>query len=458
MSSSCTMSLLEKLQCCGSVLEALRGRPAFAKVSDREGQRALEMVRAAKDEDWPRVLDVVRKLGFSPAVEEALLDSVAEKMVEDPTASPPPCKAGRTSTQSYESWLGVVPAAVWGVVRAGQTDELYDHLGQLGLRNPSEATSTLLASAVLHQTEGFERAMSMSPETRLKFIKTTKHTFKHRSKKWLPVSYIAVLPESHEDLKKLWPSVHSAALGDAVPIASPIPAVELQTLRTMTPMRAPKASAPQREAPTIQLKHRSSSAFDPQDFVAFGQKLLTQAMGHASEGSSPMWFRNSSSSMLPLPGSGKCLAIEPPKPPTVEDKKPLPLSAPPIAQPQQLTTGKSVDAVAAEIAAELDSRTSDSKGAAPKAKAKGKATTKSKAKAKATTAKSVACIDLKAAPMPRLEKVPPVKFGTCTVHTDVKNRRWRAIEASNRRRDVKFNWKDGSETKVVWGEVHPVVP
>ena len=56
----------------------------------------------------------------------------------------------------------------------------------------------------------------------------------------------------------------------------------------------------------------------------------------------------------------------------------------------------------------------------------------------------------KAPSMPPLAKNSPVYIGTCTVYTDVNKRQWRAVAASNRRRDVKFNWKSGSETAESW--------
>ena len=67
---------------------------------------------------------------------------------------------------------------------SGSMDEIFDHLGEIGLQSPSEQTSAVLSLVTLHATEGYERAQAMSPETRMQFIKSVKHAFKHRSKRW----------------------------------------------------------------------------------------------------------------------------------------------------------------------------------------------------------------------------------------------------------------------------------
>ena len=51
-------------------------------------------------------------------------------------------------------------------------DEIFDHLGKLGLQHPSEQTSAVMSLAILHSTDGYERARAMSPETRMQFLKT----------------------------------------------------------------------------------------------------------------------------------------------------------------------------------------------------------------------------------------------------------------------------------------------
>ena len=135
----------------------------------------------AGGECWSDVLDVVRKCGFEADTEEKLLEAVVEKMTDDLPAQPP-AKAGRTSTQNFESWPMYLTDDVWAAVQKGDADILFDHLGRLGLRNPSETTSASLAVGMLLHADGYEKALAMHQEGRFQFVKTTKHSFKHRSK------------------------------------------------------------------------------------------------------------------------------------------------------------------------------------------------------------------------------------------------------------------------------------
>jgi len=89
-----------------------------------------------------------------------------------------------------------------------------------------------------------------------------------------------------------------------------------------------------------------------------------------------------------------------------------------------------------------------------KAKAGGKAKAKANGKGKDKAAEAV--IE-KPPPYPGLKKVPPIHYLACTVYCDLKHRQWRAVAASNRRKDVRFSWKDGMEgwkRCLHWCETH----
>lgn len=75
---------------------------------------------------------------------------------------------------------------------------------------------------------------------------------------------------------------------------------------------------------------------------------------------------------------------------------------------------------------------------------------KSAAVAKTALGKKATKVTTDSPACPPLRKAPPIKIGSCTIYSDCTGRQWRAIEASNRRRDVKFAWKSGAETKASW--------
>ena len=165
------------------------------KLSCAESSRVLESMRREKDPniDWGNVLLAVTTAGFATEHQDVLVDAVTARMLAtdasaDLAALPPAAPAVeilRTSTQNFETWTSFVPQAVWVAMSEGSMDEIFDHLGKLGLRHPSEQTSAVMSLAILHSTDGYERVQAMSPETRMQFIKTVKHAFKHRSKRWV---------------------------------------------------------------------------------------------------------------------------------------------------------------------------------------------------------------------------------------------------------------------------------
>ena len=127
----------------------------------------------------------------------------------------PAAKISRAATQHFETWTSFVPQAVWVAISEGSMDQIFDHLGKLGLRHPSEQTSAVMSLAILHSTDGYERVQATSPETRMQFLKTVKHAFKHRSKRWAaPESYLVTLPATPHEIANQFPSIYTVAFAD----------------------------------------------------------------------------------------------------------------------------------------------------------------------------------------------------------------------------------------------------
>ena len=56
-------------------------------------------------------------------------------------------------------------------------------------------------------------------------------------------------------------------------------------------------------------------------------------------------------------------------------------------------------------------------------------------------------------PCPAFKKVDPMQYLSCTVYCDAKQGLWRAVEWSNRRKDVKFRWaREGWDDCMKWCE------
>ena len=148
------------------------------KLSCAESSRVLDSMRREKDPkiDWGNVLLAVTTAGFATEHRDFLVDAVTARMLAtdastDLAALPPAApaaKISRTSTQNFETWMSVVLQAVWAAMSEGSMDEIFDHLAKLGLRQ----TSAVMSLAILHSTDGFERAQAMSPENRMQSRKT----------------------------------------------------------------------------------------------------------------------------------------------------------------------------------------------------------------------------------------------------------------------------------------------
>jgi hypothetical protein len=341
-------------------------------------------------------------------------------------------------------------------------------LGKLGLRHPSEQTSAVMSLAILHSTDGYERVQAMSPETRMQFLKTVKHAFKHRSKRWAaPESYLVTLPATPHEFANQFPSIYTVAFADGGPVASPISATELLSLRATTQMRGARV----KPAPTLQLgSPASSSSITPADLFSFGQGLMMMMNGQSPPRPLIRLTEPKPKLQLALPMKlqlgappalvpeekvlEQCAEAAKKTEPEADADMPSDVGGVSAAKPSD------VDEVSAAIARALEEAAAKEKKAkSPKAKGKSKAKAANKgvAKAKAdaartsvSKAKPIKKKDIKSHPMPKLEKVPPIYLGTCTIYTDVGNRKWRACEARNPRHDVGFAWKCGSSTKENW--------
>ena len=435
------------------------------KLSCAESRRVLDFMRLEKDPrvDWGSVLLAVTAAGFATEHQDVLVDAVTARMlaIDESEPAPPAAKISRTSTQNFESWTSFVPQAVWTAVLSGSMDEIFDHLGKLGLRSPSEQTSAVMSLVILHATDGYERAQAMSPETRMQFLKSVKHAFKHRSKRWpAPESYVVTLPETPLGFANQFPSMHTRAFADGAPVASPISEAELLQLRATTQMRGSRV----KPAPTLQIGSPSSSNITQADLFSFGQGIMAMMSGQSQPEPLLLQFKPKQKLQLTLP-----MKLLPSASPALRPEEKEPAEAAEAAEAalaaeavESAALPSDVDKVSAAIDRALEEAAAKGKKAkSPKAKGKSKAkaaskdAAKAKAKAEAastslTKAKPVKAADFKSHPMPKLEKIPPIFLGSCTIYTDVGRRLWRAVEASNRRYDVKFPWKCGAVTKENW--------
>ena len=462
---------MQEIAASQTILRALAGRPGFAKVSSNESAKLRNILQTVvcTTADLGKIGEAIRAAGFQADHEGALLDVVAERAAT-PACAAPEKGSHRVGVQNYLSFVNFVKASTWQSLREGEHARLTEDLLRLGLRNPSEATSQTLGLVILHQTEGFEKAMQMTQDARLEFVRSMKALFKSKIKA-APAdpTHLLSLPETPQELLQVHPDMYNSSFASEGPAKSPISDLVLPQLRRSTRMRALRGGA----SPSA----LSSLAIAP-DMLAFGQTLMMQMQGIAQQVQSLK--RQPSQPLIRLNRrllggasregpDGQQLALASPRSPALEQEQlalrpsprppalwrpavEIPTLAAPAAQSPAHQTQEQSQAPSLPVAADLpEGRSVDEATLAilnsfkEKKEAKCKASAKPKAKATPVHKKPAAAATRLSAPP--LSKQPPVYIGTCTVYTDDKKRQWRAVEASNRRRDVKFSWKQGDATK-----------
>lgn len=401
---------VKQLAATARILSKLGGRPSFQKVSAAERHRAQELLQDATltSEEIATVLDAVAESHLAPEDSALLLDFVAEKMCGEagqrsgsgPSSSssgavaPPASLAGRGAMQSWEHMAKYLPDSLWEKLAAGDMTSFLDHLIRMGLRRPSEPTSTTMAIVCVVATEGDSKLTAMSPDDRLRFVQAMKQSFKARAKSLPPPAVdCASLPPDPADFKAKFPTLWSSAFESGEPAESRIPEATMAMHRCATRMRKTKAAAPMQ----LQLQQPSGDAF-----IQFGQGLLAQMQSLASAVSQiqkpqlPNLRIMSQAGMLPEMQTRRHLPQLQDMPAPQESPQPMdqlalpgPALADTAASPEATAIPmkkRSIADITEEIKTELEKNKAKNEKTATKAKPKAN-TKKPKAK---TTSKAVA--------------------------------------------------------------------
>lgn len=406
---------VQQLAATARILSKLAGRPSFQKVSAAERHRVQVLLQDATltSEEIATVLDAVGESHLAPEDSALLLDFVAEKMCGEAEAgqrsgsgasssssgavAPPASLAGRGAMQSWEHMAKYLPDSLWEKLAAGDMTSFLDHLIRMGLRRPSEPTSTTMAIVCIVATEGDGKLTAMSSDDRLRFVQALKLSFKARAKGLPPPAIdCASLPADPTDFKAKFPTLWNSAFESDGPAESRISEATMAMHRCSTRMRKTKAVAPMQ----LQLQQPSGDAF-----IQFGQGLLSQMQNLASAVSQiqkpqlPNLKLMNQAGMLPEMQTRRHLPQlrdmpAPQEPPQPMDQLALlaPARADTAASPEAAAIPmkkRSIADITEEIQAELEkNKAKNEKTTATKANAKSKAKpTKAKAK---TTSKAVA--------------------------------------------------------------------
>ena len=237
-----TRDVAAQVVAVSTVLEGLKGadedtyrRVAAAQRAALEAamrQTGLPVTEAAM------VVQAVQASAFPPDEKRALMLAISSL----PTLSQSPAKGPKY--QSYESLLAFVPQSLQALAPSADFGPRFlEFLLRAGLRSPSEPTYQIMTIAMLVGSEGTEKAMGFSSESRAAMIVSTKSWFRRLVAKAPPPSCkLAALPATPTELKHDNPQLFEELFSVDPPSLAPlIDPISVEVLRSSTRMRKSKS-------------------------------------------------------------------------------------------------------------------------------------------------------------------------------------------------------------------------
>ena len=379
--------VINRVNACQSILDALRGRTSFQKVSVAERTRLQAVMLSANMSslDLGQVAAAVKKVGFDDADESILMDLIGDLAGRGSCTVSAVAGNARCTLQNYEDVLHHLTATIWAQMTGGDVYAFIDFALRLGLRSPTEGTFRALALAHLFQTEGLDKVLAMQPEAKTALVKSMKSIFRTRAKLVQPpLEWIVVFPRNVEQLRREHGPLWEANFASEHPVVCPISEIGMEQMKQGTRMRMIK------RASVMDMGSLQNGLGMPSQLVAFGQGHMNQMSIMANEisqlkGSSPGHAQLTSLNMqtagfppTPLVSTSACRSVAPAlalrdlPAPQAKDPVGAPAEASSTAIAEQAPAHRSVSEATAEILGLMNLKRKageDKKGAA---KAKGK--------------------------------------------------------------------------------------
>ena len=225
---------------------------------------------------------------FHDEDKESLLKAIANTSTE--AAAPPDTpEPSRTKSQNWSCVIHkLLPEIVWKSLVDERCEQMFEHLGRLGLRLPDERTFRSMAIAFLWASNGAAKFASVSPCTRLSTVKAMKSLWavSYISKLPKPECWIQTAPADIDTFKSQFPSQWNAAFGDSSPAPQPMTDIDWNISETMTKCRSSKIATPMQRTFEVMpdVQHQTMNAL-----AGITQLLarLTNAEPQQSPASSP---------------------------------------------------------------------------------------------------------------------------------------------------------------------------
>ena len=222
-----------------TVLQGLLGVDAasHAMVASAQRQRIEAAIRQSKNcsiQDMAGLSQAISSAAFPPDDKKALMMALASTSPVSPASA-----TSESARQNSESVSTFLPASVTDRVGTiAFSTSLLQFVFKLGLRRPSEYTYRELALISLVGTDGMDRALQMSSQTRNSMMESMKLLFKRAATNMPPASpYLPTLPATPRDLEILHKDFFDGLYGGDPIKPLEVDSVQYQLLRSGTPCR-----------------------------------------------------------------------------------------------------------------------------------------------------------------------------------------------------------------------------
>lgn len=422
--------LIERIDAMGRFLHVLVGTAALELARPQQVQALHARITCVSNLSLDDATQATEKIkGFTfllPSEKDDLLSAVIAK------ASAPSALAvvqfGRKALQDFSALQSYFPLSLWETLQTAETaasvklERCLSHLGNLGLRNPSEGTMQCLTAVYMLCHDGQDGFDRQTPAMRMATYKAVKAEFKRMAAYMpSPLAQLQALPINPHELKVAEPALWKLAFEDAEPAPAKFTAAILQRAVACIPMRVSRSDSSSSRASSQQqapaevgsgvmmqgvLQQFALGMAQQFSMLQTSQAQMMNAMGLAVPIAGPEVssqsprltmigdvasaegrFLRRAQSKLALTDSAPSGSDQSMSVPAVPANA-VPEEAPAAKEAEIAPPRKSIDEVSASMIAAMDKKTQAAKEAKEKLQVKGKGKAKAQAKGKEVKVKS----------------------------------------------------------------------
>lgn len=281
--------LLERLDAVGRFLHVLVGTAALELARPQQVQvlyAAIQGLSCITLDEAAQANEKIMSFTFLLASEkEDLLKAIVGKAALAVPLEPAGGDAGRRAMQDYTALHGYFTASLWDLLLSSEVtasvklERCLVHCSNLGLRNPSEGSTQILAAIYMLCHDGQDNFDRTAPALRMQTYKAIKAEFKRMCTHMPPPpARMQTLPVDPNAFKVSAPTLWALAFQEAEPVPSQLSVAVLQRAIACIPMRLTRSDSTPGRASSSQ-----QAAPDTGTGLVLGNVLQQFAMGMAQQ-------------------------------------------------------------------------------------------------------------------------------------------------------------------------------